>query len=431
MIFTDRYGVNDPAEERELNKLAMLVLETEPAWGAVHGRWHVRPDHKTPLLSLAMLRGGVITLGVNWNVWREISFEARMEAFVQAGHRLLTGCIGSLGEDIRAACGPEATELALLTILHKVPTPNLALYGFAAPTPKDLDLPDDVDWITAARKIRQLIDSQKMKVPPPDAQYNSAKDVQDMDEDGYQVVPGESGMDEEVQADPKLADEVMRSLMKKMEERYNAKARGLFGGQYCEMIENLYAPPVVQWQEKYRWTLEAHGKALRRRTLKRPSRRCTDPGFKGVTRRGRCVIYNAIDTSGSRSNKAISTAFPEMRAASIQGATNFWVQVDAEIQRVERWDGTEEHLEVLGRGGTDIQPVFDQMREINARTGTDPDLVVIFTDGYIGNLNCGEYPTLILLDPEGMGIDEFTKLVSGDDIEIAVLDDGGEGQKDL
>ena len=93
-------------------------------------------------------------------------------------------------------------------------------------------------------------------------------------------------------------------------------------------------------------------------------------------------ILIAVDVSGSVTRQSLSKFFGVIVKFFKFGLTNLDViQFDAKIQgeplRMSKRFRHDEQIKVLGRGGTDFQPVFDYIKEHKQYDG-----LIVFTDGY-------------------------------------------------
>ena len=99
--------------------------------------------------------------------------------------------------------------------------------------------------------------------------------------------------------------------------------------------------------------------------------------------KGRLVV--AVDTSGSISKDMLETFAAELKAISAFCETLTVMTCDAKVHEAVRADGLADFLKKLkfkGGGGTDFQPVFDQVAKNRLR----PDVLLYLTDG------CGTFP---------------------------------------
>ena len=111
----------------------------------------------------------------------------------------------------------------------------------------------------------------------------------------------------------------------------------------------------------------------------------------------------AIDTSGSMSSNTISKILGEI--SSLRSSANCVttiIQCDAAVQDVRRFEAFEEldrSVEIIGRGGTSFEPVFDF---IKGKILEPIDALVYLTDGF-GDcpINPVDYPVLWVLTSNG------------------------------
>jgi predicted metal-dependent peptidase len=109
----------------------------------------------------------------------------------------------------------------------------------------------------------------------------------------------------------------------------------------------------------------------------RPNRRS---GFEnmGSIRRFSTNLLVAVDVSGSVSSKSLSHFYSIINRVFKYGIEHISaVQFDTQIKDVESFDKARKNIKILGRGGTNFQPVFDYVAK-----HPEYDGLIIFTDGY-------------------------------------------------
>lgn len=103
-----------------------------------------------------------------------------------------------------------------------------------------------------------------------------------------------------------------------------------------------------------------------------------------------------IDSSGSMSDDQLKMVLSEVYSLALQKkpVKLITVQCDTKIQEIKEYTSIKElkndslHATVKGRGGTDVKPLWDLMagtiqKDFKKRHKGNPDLVMIFTDGYV------------------------------------------------
>lgn len=162
------------------------------------------------------------------------------------------------------------------------------------------------------------------------------------------------------------------SLRRRLER---ARARGRDPAEL--QLSPEVAQPVIGWaRELHRF---ARSRVERRQTLRRPSRRDPQcrrigevPGWCRLPARPRLLV--ALDTSGSMAADLFPRIAGELQAMA-RSAELVIVECDRRIHREYAFRGALET--VVGRGGTDLRPVFAP--DVLARHRADG--VVYFTDG--------------------------------------------------
>lgn len=111
----------------------------------------------------------------------------------------------------------------------------------------------------------------------------------------------------------------------------------------------------------------------------RPNRRS---GFQhlGSTYEFSTKLLVAVDVSGSIHNSEISQFYSVINRFFKYGVQTIdVVQFDTMVGKVRTLKKAKKEIDVKGRGGTNVQIVFDYLKENNHYDG-----LIIFTDGYTG-----------------------------------------------
>lgn len=114
-----------------------------------------------------------------------------------------------------------------------------------------------------------------------------------------------------------------------------------------------------------------------RLTRMRPNRR-TGFANMGTVRKFTTNLLVAIDVSGSVSNEDLCNIYGVINKFFKYGITNIdTVQFDTVLGNIVPIKKKKNQVEVLGRGGTSFQPIFDYLEKHHEYDG-----VIVFTDGY-------------------------------------------------
>ncbi len=160
------------------------------------------------------------------------------------------------------------------------------------------------------------------------------------------------------------------------------KQAGKSAGSVEDFIENL-KNPKIPWQTILKNIVLAtthNRKGHPYASWRRPHRRLLPLQDK----LHRTINLNvAVDTSGSISDNEISAFFTEMEAIiqACKGSVNL-LQWDTKVQSCAPYrSGDWRKIKVVGRGGTDVQDLFDYLHTNKMYK----DLTIVFTDGQFDN----------------------------------------------
>lgn len=166
------------------------------------------------------------------------------------------------------------------------------------------------------------------------------------------------------------------------------KKMGKLPAGWEEKINRLKQPPQIPWQAKIRHLLTpTHPTDY---SWRRPNRRFIARGLYMPTtvKEGAGTWVVAFDTSGSMSTRELEVCANELEAIAEEVRPGRMVvyHCDAALHgnppEIEVEPGCSipvQAYSMRGRGGTDMQPIFDRITEMNI----EPDVVVVFTDGYV------------------------------------------------
>ena len=160
-----------------------------------------------------------------------------------------------------------------------------------------------------------------------------------------------------------------------------AKSAGNLPGAFKGLLKAL-GQSNVNWQDYIQNWVSGH--TPDDYTWKRPNRRMLgvyDMITPSIQFNGAGVGVLSIDTSGSVTTKELRKAVTEIVAMieTCNPEKLYIIQHDAKVQRVDVWErgDTFDKLELAGRGGTKIKPVFDYVgREIDEEV----QWMICFTD---------------------------------------------------
>lgn len=235
---------------------------------------------------------------------------------------------------------------------------------------------------------------QKLKDDGKDGGGQSAMDEHDWEDaqDGATA--------EEVQ---KRADEIQRAL--RQGEMLRKKLAGKGAGSEDGIFGDILAPKV-DWKKALRDFIQETCAGRDEATWRRPNRRYLSqdiymPSMQGVTLN---ELVIGFDTSGSVFGGDEMTRFvSELKVIIEQVKPSkchviYWDTAVAGHQTFEDGQFAVQNLKVKGGGGTDGSVLFDYLRGKNL----NPQAIVQFTDGYVGNWGNTDIPTLWAITTNGI-----------------------------
>ncbi|MCT4615595.1 MAG: VWA-like domain-containing protein [Marinifilaceae bacterium] len=188
------------------------------------------------------------------------------------------------------------------------------------------------------------------------------------------------------------------NLLKNANERVGT---AMFAGNVpASLLEQINAlinasKANLDWRRALRMFTASSARTYLKNTLRRKSKRYgTTPGIKIKSYHH---ILVGVDTSGSMNIVEIEEFFSEIHHIWRQGAQVTVVEFDYEIQNSYAYKG-EPPSQVKGRGGTSFDPVIELANE-----QLHPDILIIFTDGYIDKIELNSRkPLMWMISTQGI-----------------------------
>lgn len=299
----------------------------------------------------------------------------------------------------------EATHKAFrhLHVWQQIHEENAALANIAADHFVNLALQD-------ADKGEGFIKMPKIGIQP-DKQYRGMSVGQiyqklkdEAEKNGGSCGSGEGGMDEHDWQDAKdgvpeevqkRADEIQRAL--RQGEMLRKKLAGKGAGASDGIFGDVLAPKV-DWKKALRDFIQETCAGRDEATWRKPNRRYLSqdiymPSMQGTTLR---ELVIGFDTSGSVFGGHEMTRFVSELKVIIEQVKPakchviYWDTAVAGHQTFEDGQFAVADLRVKGGGGTDGSVLFDYLRDKRI----EPQAIVQFTDGYVGDWGHTNVPTL-------------------------------------
>jgi len=174
-----------------------------------------------------------------------------------------------------------------------------------------------------------------------------------------------------------------------------AKKRGHLPSNLERLVKEI-VKPVVNWKDVLQQFVTTFSK--NDYTWTKPNRRYMPDIYLPMLESpelGELVV--AIDTSGSLSEKELAEIAAEVRAIMSTYKTNLTViYCDAAVGKVEEFSSGEDiTFKMIGGGGTDYVPVFNEIR----KRAIEPICLLYFTDGWCSSFpkQIPDYPVLWIL----------------------------------
>ena len=271
----------------------------------------------------------------------------------------------------------------------------------------EIEAEQDVDYYY--QKLKQVMDKGGQmpaeyitKEKTENAQWKKKPiELNDIFEGAAEAVANHANwdsFDEMDDAQKEIVSSQIDNLLKNASDRVGASL--LPGNIPDSLIEQINALINAQkanldWRRALRMFTATSARTYLKNTMRRKSKRYgTTPGIKIKSYHH---ILVGVDTSGSMNLSEIEEFFREIYHIWKQGAQVTIVEFDYEIQQTYAYKGTPP-TEVKGRGGTNFDPVIELANET-----IHPDILIIFTDGYINSVDVNSRkPLMWMISSQGI-----------------------------
>jgi hypothetical protein len=276
--FESRWGSAPSQEEKGLlNYVHFMMNKKNPAYALVTFRMNCKKDTETSLTSLTMLPDGTMNLGINFDVFRTIPEEGRVQAVELTVYKILSGALSSLGKDIEKRYGETLSEMGLLMALHDTVTHDfLEQGGFSIPDPRAYGLPEGRTWSFYCEALMDKSNKGELDIKPSstgDADAdgdldgsiatgaNTRDQIDNANQAGQKVLPSSTTN----AASGQMSDQQSRSIMEDLRNSPHAKngqGRGLIPGNATEWIDSLFQEPKISWVDHLRMKESGHARVV-------------------------------------------------------------------------------------------------------------------------------------------------------------------------
>lgn len=176
-------------------------------------------------------------------------------------------------------------------------------------------------------------------------------------------------------ASKKLIETQTEHLIKQIADQVQ-KSRGTIPSEFVELLEKLnkIEPAKFDWKGYIRRFVGKSTKTYTKTARRKLNKRMID--FPGLKIKQQKHILAAIDTSGSISTSELKEFLNELYHLKKTGSEVTIIECDSAIKSISKFDSRKD-LEIVGRGGTDFQPVIDYYNEHMKQYSC----LIYFTDG--------------------------------------------------
>lgn len=187
-------------------------------------------------------------------------------------------------------------------------------------------------------------------------------------------------------------DEVEKAALEELVSNARSRSFGSMSGNAVSTIKQLISAKKIPWRKKLAMLLSRYvnepGNIYENTWSKRNRRNLPLPGIRKQSKK----LVISVDTSGSVSDRDLSMFFDQIEKLVKDYAMLTIVEWDTQVHRAYQYKkGDWKKIKVHGRGGTDIQDLYDYVNTHLKKTS----LLINFTDGYFSwSFNNYDIPTV-------------------------------------
>ena len=493
MRTNEKFGeVPQDFQQYSFNEALYALIKERGGWDYVLYRMSIISDPHPVMYSMNMTPVGELILGIRFDHFVPLSYEARKCLLRLPCLHFLVGHLSTNALRLRHQYGDRVFELACELVVSQIYSVKALwdegfmiaqpeLYGFPAdqsteqycqllqnhliqkfgqkqipnpksqwkeqqssgtgsgtPSPAEGAAGGDKDKEKRARNnLPKSLSSPEQdpveRQTPPDWIKNGAIDKEKLKEaiERGEVMVGGAGEINQM-ACGQIADATSREIITGAYNRSGLKTQGWFKGEALDFFKSLHREPVIEWIDFLREKESQCTDLLREPTRRRLSRRHSN--YFGRKHQSMCHVVVWIDTSGSMSPRELRLIQSELQAMVRRGAYVEVAQCDADVQSPPTVFRDSTELEqFFGGGGTDFRPAFEYMA---TKLESPPDVVVYFTDGYgtapeVPPSFMESLDILWVLTDKGMSPKEFSKRVCPWGMPVVFDTVTGVDEKDL
>jgi len=177
------------------------------------------------------------------------------------------------------------------------------------------------------------------------------------------------------EANKRLIETQLKGIINEVAEA-TKKSRGTIPGEFAALLEkiNVVEEAKFNWKGYLRRFAGGSTKYYTKKSRRKLSRRF--PENPGIKIKQHKHILVGVDTSGSVSNTELKEFLNEIYHINKTGSEVTIIQCDTAVRSIKKFNPRED-LQIVGRGGTDFQPVIDYFND-NSNKYT---CLVYVTDG--------------------------------------------------
>lgn len=176
-------------------------------------------------------------------------------------------------------------------------------------------------------------------------------------------------------------DEVEKAALEELVSNARTRSFGRMSGNAISTIKQLISAKKIPWRKKLAMLLSRYinepGNIYENTWSKRNRRNLPLPGIRKQSKR----LVISVDTSGSVSDRDLSMFFGQIEKLVKDYSMLTIIEWDTKVHTAYRYKKNDwRRIKVHGRGGTDIQDLYDYVNTHLKKTS----LLINFTDGYFG-----------------------------------------------
>lgn len=362
----------------QLETVTIGLLRTQPFFASLLLRCHVEFSERIPTAGVYVKEK--INMIINPKFFDALKYEERISVVIHEMYHCINNHFGRYKNNDKQLFNV-AADIAINQYIKNIPQ-EFQIQGRTAKTATIENFKKNFPKLKAKESTEYYYKEIYEQIQKNKGSGSDGKDGEPIDD---HEIWGEGYESEEV-----VKQVLTQSVNSAVEEaKKHTNGIGSIPSEVLLAIDELNRS-VIDWKNVLRKFVANSSEVFKTPTRTKRNRRygLLYPGDKTECKTN---IVSIVDTSGSMSAEQLAEINGEMMALVNNQVEVTLVQCDAAVHGVEKFKKST-NVQFKGGGGTSMIPGFKEAMK------HQPDAIICFTDGYIGEINNPKVPTLWIIN---------------------------------